>query len=237
MRLIQERLQKNATAKPSESNLATNTNNASQLPPYKFLQIGTPYPFPEKLVASFVEGLTDVLVLEELDYVLEDELFKLCGKRGISLRIHGKFDGSVKDRGENTVDSILTSLAKFIGIDEALVAPSVAGSSALDVSHLPVRPPVLCPGCPHRGSFYAVKKALGKTPAVLCGDIGCYTLGNAMPLDAVDTCLCMGAGITMAQGFSVAEPQKKTVAFVGDSTFFASGLPGVVNAVYNGHNI
>ncbi len=74
---------------------------------------------------------------------------------------------------------------------------------------LPVRPPVLCAGCPHRGSFYAVKRALGKAPAVLCGDIGCYTLGNAMPLDAVDTCLCMGAGITMAQGFAVAEPHKK----------------------------
>lgn len=102
---------------------------------------------------------------------------------------------------------------------------------------LPVRPPVLCAGCPHRGSFYAVKRALGKTPAVLCGDIGCYTLGNAQPLDAVDTCLCMGAGITMAQGFAVAEPHKKTVAFVGDSTFFASGLPGIVNAVYNGHNM
>ena len=96
---------------------------------------------------------------------------------------------------------------------------------------------MLCAGCPHRGSFYAVKRALGKTPAVLCGDIGCYTLGNAMPLDAVDTCLCMGAGITMAQGFAVAEPHKKTLAFVGDSTFFASGLPGIVNAVYNGHDI
>ena len=96
---------------------------------------------------------------------------------------------------------------------------------------------MLCAGCPHRGSFYAVKRALGKTPAVLCGDIGCYTLGNAKPLDAVDTCLCMGAGITMAQGFAVAEPQKKHVAFVGDSTFFASGLTGIVNAVYNGHDI
>ena len=95
---------------------------------------------------------------------------------------------------------------------------------------------MLCPGCPHRGSFYVVKRALGKKPAVFCGDIGCYTLGNAMPLDAVDTCLCMGAGITMAQGFSVVEPQKKALAFVGDSTFFASGLPGIVNAVYNGHD-
>ena len=72
---------------------------------------------------------------------------------------------------------------------------------------------------------------------MLCGDIGCYTLGNAKPLDAVDTCLCMGAGITMAQGFAVAEPQKKHVAFVGDSTFFASGLTGIANAVYNGHDV
>ena len=102
---------------------------------------------------------------------------------------------------------------------------------------LPARPPVLCAGCPHRGGFYAVKRALGKREAVLCGDIGCYTLGNAAPLDAVDTCLCMGAGITMAQGFSVVEPDKKQVAFVGDSTFFASGLTGIANAVYNGHDI
>ena len=102
---------------------------------------------------------------------------------------------------------------------------------------LPVRPPVLCAGCPHRGSFYAVKRALRGRDAVLCGDIGCYTLGNAMPLDAVDTCLCMGAGITMAQGFAVAEPHKKTLAFVGDSTFFASGLTGIANAVYNGHDV
>ena len=102
---------------------------------------------------------------------------------------------------------------------------------------LPVRPPVLCAGCPHRGSFYAVKQALRGREAVLCGDIGCYTLGNAQPLDAVDTCLCMGAGITMAQGFAVAEPGKKQVAFVGDSTFFASAMTGIANAVYNGHDV
>ena len=120
----------------------------------------------------------------------------------------------------------------------ALVEAALAqvGAPAYD-GPLPVRPPVLCAGCPHRGSFYAVKRALGRHPAVLCGDIGCYTLGNAAPLDAVDTCLCMGAGITMAQGFSVADPEKKAVAFVGDSTFFASALTGIANAVYNGHDI
>ena len=100
-----------------------------------------------------------------------------------------------------------------------------------------MRPPVLCPGCPHRGAFYAVKQALRKTPAIMCGDIGCYTLGNAKPLDAVDTCLCMGAGITMAQGLSIVDPGKKAIAYVGDSTFFASGMTGLANAAYNGHDI
>ena len=120
----------------------------------------------------------------------------------------------------------------------AALAARTIGANRLNYDGvLPVRPPVLCAGCPHRGSFYAVKQALKGREAVLCGDIGCYTLGNAKPLDAVDTCLCMGAGITMAQGFSVVEPHKKSVAFVGDSTFFASALTGIANAVYNGHDV
>lgn len=98
---------------------------------------------------------------------------------------------------------------------------------------LPVRPPVLCAGCPHRASFYAVKTAMKGQKSYFCGDIGCYTLGNAMPLDMVDTCLCMGAGVTMAQGFHWVDAEGTTFAFIGDSTFFASGLTGVVNAVYN----
>ena len=103
---------------------------------------------------------------------------------------------------------------------------------------------MLCAGCPHRGAFYAVKSAVGKRPAIYSGDIGCYTLGNAAPLDMVDTCLCMGAGITMAQGLDHAIngsgiPDRDVTdgtacfAFVGDSTFFASGITGTVNAVYN----
>lgn len=119
----------------------------------------------------------------------------------------------------------------------ALAARTIGGGTLSYDGPLPVRPPVLCAGCPHRGSFYAVKQALKGREAVLCGDIGCYTLGNAKPLDAVDTCLCMGAGITMAQGFSVVEPHKKSVAFVGDSTFFASAMTGIANAVYNGHDV
>ena len=208
-----------------------------QLPAYRFWQVGTPFPFPERTCAEFAKGLTDVLVLEELDHVLEDELLAFAGRTHAEYNTHGKLTGEARDRGENDVDDILARLAVYLGVPELAEAEDAATYDDADPEQpLPIRPPVLCPGCPHRGSFYAVKRALGKTPAVFCGDIGCYTLGNAMPLDAVDTCLCMGAGITMAQGFSVVEPQKKALAFVGDSTFFASGLPGIVNAVYNGHD-
>lgn len=106
---------------------------------------------------------------------------------------------------------------------------------------LPVRPPVLCAGCPHRSSFLAVKEAVKEAAkgikTVYSGDIGCYTLGNAAPLEMVDTCLCMGAGITIAQGINRVEPDTLNFAFIGDSTFFHTGIPGIINAVYNNSNI
>ena len=207
------------------------------MPGYRFWQVGTPFPFPERTCEKFAAGLSDVIVFEELDHVIEDELLAYAGKTHAAYNVHGKLTGDARDRGENDVDDIVERLAKFLGGPElAQVESPVTYESAEPEFPLPVRPPVLCPGCPHRGSFYAVKRALGKTPAVYCGDIGCYTLGNAMPLDAVDTCLCMGAGVTMAQGISVADPGKKALAFIGDSTFFASGMTGVANAVYNGHD-
>ncbi len=221
-----------------------------ELPACRFMQIGTPYPFPEQAFARFADGLTDILVIEELDYVLEDELLRFAGRTHAAYAVHGKQTGEALDRGENDVDDIAARIAAFL--DTKAIRPEVAEQDEVletedDADEfeeafvyegdLPIRPPVLCPGCPHRGSFYAVKQALGSTPAVLCGDIGCYTLGNAKPLDAVDTCLCMGAGVTMAQGLAVADPDKKAVAFIGDSTFFASGMPGLANAAYNGHDI
>ena len=218
-----------------------------QMPSYRFMQVGTPYPFPEEAVAAFADGLGDVLVIEELDYVLEDALTLWAGRTHTSLNVHGKLTGEARDRGENDVDDIAARIERFLGLSgrlrlrlrEISSSDDNQASTAVSIApeSLPVRPPVLCPGCPHRGAFYAVKQALRGTPAVMCGDIGCYTLGNAKPLDAIDTCLCMGAGITMAQGIAVADPQKKAIAFVGDSTFFASGMTGLSNAAYNGHDI
>ena len=207
----------------------------------KLMKIATAHPFPEKLALSFLEGLDEVLVIEELDPVIEKALTYICGKYHLNVNIHGKLDGYVAAAGENTVESAKNSCLKFVNdymnhpVEVTEMNQQMAGGSEnADVTpELPVRPPVLCAGCPHRASFYAVKQAMKGRKAVFSGDIGCYTLGNASPLDMVDTCLCMGAGITIAQGLQRMEPDTANFAFVGDSTFFASGMTGVVNAVYN----
>lgn len=217
--------------------------NGLETPEYRYLQVGTPYPFPEKTFASFVEGLQTIVIFEELDHVLEDEAFKFAGQHHGEFEVEGKLSGRARDRGENTVDDIQERLIALFesrgAIKGALPTQEHLPTMLDEAPPIPVRPPVLCAGCPHRGSFYTIKRALKKMKqeAIYAGDIGCYTLGNAQPLDMVDSCLCMGAGITMAQGFSIVEPGKKNVAFVGDSTFFASGLTGIVNALYNQHDI
>ena len=197
----------------------------------KLLKIATPYPFPEGLALRALQGVEEALVLEELDPVVEDALQQLCGKAGLSVRIRGKRSGDLPFAGEYGVELAQEVLSAFLG----LARPKA--EALPPAPPLPVRPPVLCAGCPHRASFYAVKKAMEGKKSALCGDIGCYTLGNAQPLDMVDTCLCMGAGITQAQGIKRADPDIHAFAFVGDSTFFHSGITGVVNAVYNQHKI
>lgn len=193
----------------------------------KVLKIATANPFPEELALQFLEGLEQVLAIEELDPVLERELTYLCGKHHLPVQIHGKLDGMVQPAGENSVESVHKVLEGYLGLD------AVPAVQLPEPPQMPVRPPVLCAGCPHRASFYAVKQAMKGRKAVFSGDIGCYTLGNAMPLDMVDTCLCMGADITMAQGLHRIEPDTVNFSFIGDSTFFASGMTGIVNAVYN----
>lgn len=199
----------------------------------KVLRVATPHPFPEKLALEFMDGLDEVIALEELDPVLEKELLMLCGKHHLSVNVRGKLTGDVKCAGENSVQSVCQSLEQFLGIKPGVLNGNPQNNGNEQMPELPIRPPVLCAGCSHRASFYAVKRAMEGQEAVFCGDIGCYTLGNAKPLDMVDTCLCMGAGITVAQGISHVEPDKKYFSFTGDSTFFASGITGLVNAVYN----
>ena len=181
------------------------------LPEASFLKLGMVYPLPEKLIADFASKVDELYVLEELEPLIEKEV------RALGIAVKGKALFTLQ--GEYNVNMIKKAFGRTEGESEA---PAV----------LPPRPPVLCPGCPHRGFYYTAKK-LNLT---ITGDIGCYTLGALPPLAAVDTCVCMGASIGMAMGFEKArgrEFAKKLVAVIGDSTFFHSGITGLVEMVYN----
>ena len=191
-------------------------------------KVGNPYPLPEETTRRFLASVDSVLVIEELDPIVEEQLLiEAAGK----LPVLGKRSGDMPWNGEYSYEIIKAALLRYLGIEDKKLEQQ-------PLPQLPVRPPVLCAGCPHRASFYEAKIATKDCKkAVYCGDIGCYTLGNAAPLNMVDTCLCMGAGITIAQGIKLAEPETKCLAFIGDSTFFHTGLPGIINAVYQGTDI
>ncbi len=194
------------------------------------LKLGAPYPFPEKLADTFMEACDKVLVIEETDTVIE---YMLRDKR----KTLGRLSGHVPMEGELVPEKIEGILNKALSDCElSPLSDHDCGQEAFSLVgglELPIRKPTLCPGCPHRASFYSIRKALPK--AIFPSDIGCYTLGSN--LGVVDTVLDMGAGITMASGFWNAyiqdDVEKPIVATMGDSTFFHSGITGLINAVYN----
>ena len=182
------------------------------LPDASVLKLGMVNPLPRGLIEEFASRVDKLYIVEELDPIIEEQV------RSWGIRAYGK--------------ELLTVQGEYSAnmLREAIGGETLSLTPARDVV---ARPPILCPGCPHRSVFSVLKNL--KIHAA--GDIGCYTLGNAQPLDMVDTCLCMGADVTIAQGLYRAEPGVKTFSFIGDSTFFASGITGVVNAVYNEHDL
>ena len=178
-----------------------------------YLKLGAVYPLPEKLIKDFAAKCDKVFVIEELDPFIEEH----C--REIGIDVIGK--------------EAFTLLGEYTPsmIKKAVLGEGSAESAQIEET-IPVRPPVMCPGCPHRGTFYVLKK-LGVT---VSGDIGCYTLGAAAPLCSVDTTICMGASVSAAHGMVKArgnEFAKKLVSVIGDSTFMHSGITGLVDIVYN----
>ncbi|HUT71475.1 MAG TPA: indolepyruvate ferredoxin oxidoreductase subunit alpha [Desulfatiglandales bacterium] len=194
------------------------------------LKIGTPFPFPERLAAEFLAACDKVLVLEETDTVIE----YLLRNREKTL---GRLSGHVPAEGELVPHKVYNVVNQCLGELNVPQLPEGTDPEAEELVkrlELPARRPTLCPGCPHRAAFFAIRKARPK--AIFTSDIGCYTLG--INLGAVDTCLDMGGAITMASGlyhsFSQDKIQQPIVATIGDSTFFHSGTAGLLNAVYNG---
>ena len=179
------------------------------------LKLGIINPLPVDLIKDFAAGVKKLYVREELDPIIETHLnnigVKCIGKEMFS--ILGEFN-------QNTI-------RRAFGL-------SIPENTATD-NAVPVRPPVMCAGCPHRGLFYT----LAKHKITALGDIGCYTLGSAAPLFALDSTLCMGASVSGLHGFNKAggaESEKKTVCVIGDSTFMHSGITGLVNIAYNASN-
>lgn len=186
-------------------------------PTASILKLGMTYPIPPQMVREFVGGVQRAIVLEELDPFVENEI-KLLG-----LWVEGK-----------SIFSGIGEMDPRIVREQAIAAgllPESARKTYIvpDVGSLPGRPPVLCPGCPHRG-FYVITRKL-KLP--INGDIGCYTLGALPPLNSTDTCGCMGASIGVAHGADKAGSPERNIAVLGDSTFFHTGMPALLNVAYN----
>lgn len=180
------------------------------------LKLGMVNPMPEKLIRDFAAKYERIVVVEELDGIIENH----CRNIGAA-NVEGKsIFGCIGEINQSVIaEKLLGVKREFTELDE----------------NVPVRPPVMCAGCPHRGLFYCLKK-LGVT---VSGDIGCYTLGAAAPLTAIDTTICMGASISGLHGFNKArgvESEHKSVAVIGDSTFMHSGMTGLVNIAYNNSN-
>ncbi len=180
------------------------------------LKLGMVNPMPVQLIRDFAAKYDRIVVVEELDGIIESH----CRNIGVT-NVDGKeIFGCIGEINQSAIaEKLLGEKKEFAALEDAI----------------PVRPPVMCAGCPHRGLFYNLKK-LGVT---VSGDIGCYTLGAAAPLNAMDTTICMGASISALHGFNKArgaESEHKSVAVIGDSTFMHSGMTGLVNIAYNNSN-
>lgn len=198
------------------------------------LKLGMVYPVPKKLIKDLFNSVDEVLVIEELEPFLEDILKKLAYEEGLSKEviIHGK--DYFPQNGEFPAELYLENISRWMSLNyEKVKVPH-------ELMIIPPRLPILCPGCSHRSTFYALKQVEMKlkTKFVNSSDIGCYTLGAYEPLEAIDTQICMGGSIGLANGIAKIQSQDNPVlAILGDSTFFHSGIPALINAVYNNNNM
>jgi len=194
------------------------------------MRLGFSYPMPERMIERFLRSVETVLVVEELEPVMENEIRSIAQSKGIGIPIKGKGEGLFSRLYEYDPRIVRQTIASYFGLPDS--SPVTVDTS--EIPALPGRPPNLCAGCPHRAMYYAVKQVYG-TEAIYPTDIGCYTLGVLPPLSMADIGLCMGGSVGSACGLAAATGQK-IVAFIGDSTFFHAGIPGLINALHNKHN-
>ena len=194
----------------------------------KILKLGMTHPLPKKMCENFIKSLNTLVIVEELEPILEQQFKAIAHDIQSNVKIYGKSTGHFSRLYEYTPDIVAEALSTIFKVKNPFSKP------IQPKLELPSRPPTLCPGCPHRATYYAVKKAAPKE-TIYPTDIGCYTLGKAPPLETADVLLCMGSNASTACGFAIATNQK-IVSFMGDSTFFHSGIPPIVDAVHHNHN-
>ncbi|MGE5256140.1 MAG: indolepyruvate ferredoxin oxidoreductase subunit alpha [Hyphomicrobiales bacterium] len=200
----------------------------------RILRIGFSHPLPARMIQEFLGGCEQVLVVEEGEPYLEEGAKAFAQEAGLTLPIRGKAPELFSRLYEYDPAMVCRHIAGFFGV--AVTRPAAVDLS--DVPPVPQRPPTLCAGCSHRATYYEVRKAAESLglETVYPSDIGCYTLGLLPPLSMADYLICMGSSTGTAGGFSKA-CDRKVVSFIGDSTFFHSGIPGLINAVFNNHNL
>ncbi|WP_298522169.1 indolepyruvate ferredoxin oxidoreductase subunit alpha [uncultured Methanobrevibacter sp.] len=203
------------------------------------LKLGFSYPFPQELVGEFLADLDEVFIVEEVDPIIERDVLATLGAKKLNVNVHGKLDGTFPLYHEFNSDIVSDGLNKVLNFKED---ESVAYSTSLEKlqEDIPNRAPVLCAGCPHRAMYYGINKAIDELglkldDVVFASDIGCYTLGINPPYNCADYLLSMGSSVGDGCGFSVSTDQK-VASFIGDSTFFHSGISPLINAVHNKHN-
>lgn len=194
------------------------------------LKLTTTYPLPRKKIINFLKFLNTALIIEELEPVLENDIKAVVQEAGLKIKIRGK--DLVPRAGELTPEKVLLALSKFLNKKPSFNFDlHLKKFKEIDI---PPRFPTMCPGCPYRPLFYAVKKAAGED-AIRGGDIGCYMLGMLPLVNVMDFILNMGAGEGIIHGINISTDQK-TIAFIGDSTFFHAGIPALINMVFNKSN-
>lgn len=197
----------------------------------RILRIGFSHPLPERTIKDFLTGCEKVLVVEEGEPFMEEAVKAFAQEAGITIPIKGKSPELFSRLSEYDPAMVREKAADFFNVP-------YTPKEKLDLSDLPEIPgrlPNLCSGCSHRATFYEVQKAAKEMDVIFPTDIGCYTLGFLPPLNSGDFVICMGSSVSTACGFGQATDQK-VVSFIGDSTFFHSGITGLVNAVFNDHN-
>ncbi|MEW6665273.1 MAG: indolepyruvate ferredoxin oxidoreductase subunit alpha [Thermodesulfobacteriota bacterium] len=194
-----------------------------------FLKLGFSWPMPKALITRFLKQVDKVLVVEELEPIFENELKAVAQEQGITIPIQGKGVARLSRLYEYDPRMVREAVAQFFGVNYSFKAPV----DVSDLPPLPGRPPTLCPGCPHRATYFSVKQVYGPD-AVYPTDIGCYTLGLLPPISMADLGICMGSSVSTSCGIARTSDQK-VAAFIGDSTFFHAGITGLINAVHNNH--